>query len=132
MFWIERREMSSISQLKQQTALKISLYRAQVKFRSVYQKVISLLIPVNVQVRIHLRDLNDNIPIFNTTGNNENIQVPETTRVGEKLVKLTAHDRDVGDNGKVIYRITSGDDGCLIFYNHIRIIINCYCLRWSI
>ncbi|CAD5124350.1 DgyrCDS12639 [Dimorphilus gyrociliatus] len=62
-----------------------------------------------VIVRIFLRDLNDNRPVFDKTVRDK-IDIIETISPDESFLKVIASDKDSGDNGKVKYRIESGND----------------------
>ncbi|CAG7723425.1 unnamed protein product [Allacma fusca] len=46
-------------------------------------------------------------PISVEISNTEPIKIPETTPVGNKIARVMASDRDVGDNSKIAYRIVS-------------------------
>ncbi len=59
-------------------------------------------------VVIHVDDVNDNPPIFSHKSYEVNIS--EAQMVGTTILRVAATDRDYGDNAKLIYDITSGND----------------------
>lgn len=60
------------------------------------------------EVVIQVDDTNDNPPIFDNT--KFSINVSESMAVGHTVFRLSARDTDDGDNAKVMYHITSGND----------------------
>lgn len=58
-------------------------------------------------VTITVADCNDNAPVFSST--EYHTQVSENSRVGTRLVQVTALDPDLGTNGLVQYDIISGN-----------------------
>ncbi|KAF7991481.1 hypothetical protein HCN44_008793 [Aphidius gifuensis] len=62
-----------------------------------------------VTVKIIVIDENDNNPYFVTTQNNK-ISLNEGTLPGTDIFRVIALDNDAGDNGRVTYVITSGND----------------------
>ena len=65
-------------------------------------------------VRITVKDVNDNSPNF--TQHEYHTEVDEVLPIGEIVIHVSASDLDAGDNGKVEYKIASGNDG-----NHFEI-----------
>ncbi|KAG6455040.1 hypothetical protein O3G_MSEX009016 [Manduca sexta] len=61
-----------------------------------------------VTVYINVIDLNDNTPIFDPMSFSNEIQ--EDAAIGSSVVTISATDLDSGLNGKVTYKITSGDE----------------------
>ncbi|XP_064602464.1 protocadherin Fat 4-like isoform X2 [Liolophura sinensis] len=59
--------------------------------------------PLHLDINIH--NINDNSPEFSPT--NYEVNLVEDTAVGSYLVRVTAHDKDVGDYGKLTYRIST-------------------------
>ena len=59
------------------------------------------------QVRITIRDVNDNRPKFEKSF--YNITVPEDTPISDRIISLTATDADAGDNAFITYSITRGN-----------------------
>ncbi|KHN75881.1 Protocadherin-16 [Toxocara canis] len=59
-------------------------------------------------VHIQVLDVNDNSPQFFVSTNR--IVITEHMRHGEILARISASDRDGGDNGRISYRILSGND----------------------
>ena len=57
---------------------------------------------------IHIEDVNDHTPYFDQE--NYELTVPEDMPVNSKLYLLKATDDDSGDNGRIDYRITAGDN----------------------
>ena len=64
-------------------------------------------------VVIHVKDINDNSPVFNfpVVGLNDTIFLSNQAVVGHELTKLHAEDSDEGANSKLMYRITGGNAG---------------------
>ncbi|XGW17440.1 hypothetical protein V3C99_002216 [Haemonchus contortus] len=61
-----------------------------------------------VIVTIRVSDVNDNSPVF--AQSEYSVTVRDGMRSGELLQRLVATDADSGDNGRISYRILSGDD----------------------
>lgn len=62
-----------------------------------------------VEVTIHLRDENDNQPIF--TQSEYRVEIPEHSPVGTKVLTVKATDKDaIGTNGDVMYANLVGSD----------------------
>jgi hypothetical protein len=59
-------------------------------------------------VEIRITDINDNRPIFNSSG--EDISVVENSRVGKVLLKVAAMDADIGVNAELRYKIAAGNE----------------------
>lgn len=59
-------------------------------------------------VSIILNDVNDHPPTFNQT--EYVVNVSESFEVGKPIVRVSAIDKDVGENSKITYDITSGND----------------------
>ncbi|XP_045205573.2 protocadherin beta-15-like [Mercenaria mercenaria] len=57
-----------------------------------------------VSVNITVTDANDNAPIFTQT--NYNITVRENVTIGSTVLTVTARDKDIGNNGKITYRLS--------------------------
>ncbi|XP_068963509.1 protocadherin beta-2-like [Petaurus breviceps papuanus] len=53
------------------------------------------------QVRILVVDINDNAPVF--TQSQYEVQIPEDTSIGSKVITVSATDLDVGNYGKISY-----------------------------
>lgn len=69
-----------------------------------------------VTIHVTLQDVNDNAPRFENQPYYSN--VTENEAVGSLVAEVLAVDRDVGNAGKVVYRITSGDqDGMFTIDN---------------
>jgi len=62
----------------------------------------------SLMVRVDIQDVNDNAPVFERTS--YSVSVPEDAALGSVLMTVSAHDRDVGDNGRIIYRLTTESD----------------------
>jgi len=60
-------------------------------------------------VQVDVEDINDNAPVFERPS--YIVSVPESAAVGTVVVTVSAHDRDVGDNGRVIYRLGAAAAG---------------------
>ncbi|KAL6110918.1 dchs2 [Pungitius sinensis] len=58
-------------------------------------------------VTVTVTDCNDNAPVFSSTG--YHAQVSENSRVGARLVQVSARDADSGTNGLLRYDIVSGN-----------------------
>ncbi|XP_041362432.1 cadherin-23-like [Gigantopelta aegis] len=59
-------------------------------------------------VTINLIDLNDNSPIF--SGVSFSKSLPENTKVGSTIIRLTATDKDEGSNGQIHYSVRGTED----------------------
>ncbi|VDO35108.1 unnamed protein product [Haemonchus placei] len=59
-------------------------------------------------VTIRVSDVNDNSPVF--AQSEYSVTVRDGMRSGELIQRLVATDADSGDNGRISYRILSGDD----------------------
>ncbi|KAL3880301.1 hypothetical protein ACJMK2_032549 [Sinanodonta woodiana] len=57
----------------------------------------------SVVIRVVVTDVNDNSPVF--VDDNITVRVKENTTVGTVVSKLSATDRDIGENGRISYRI---------------------------
>ena len=70
--------------------------------------------PHSVKTRIDLSvsDYNDNSPVFSPR--DHQIVIPEDFAVNGTLKTVNATDADIGENGRVTYQITSGDDGIFV------------------
>ena len=66
------------------------------------QRSTSLLVQVDIE------DVNDNAPVFERTS--YVVSVPEDAALGSVLTTMSAHDRDAGDNGRIIYHLATGSD----------------------
>lgn len=62
----------------------------------------------NVDVNIHIVDINDNAPIFDRE--NYQASVSELARNETLIIRVSASDDDVGDNSYIIYSIVSGNE----------------------
>ncbi|XP_059046362.1 cadherin-related tumor suppressor [Achroia grisella] len=62
-----------------------------------------------VTVYVNVIDLNDNAPIFDPMSFSN--EILEDVPIGSSVVTISATDMDSGLNGKLLYIITSGDDG---------------------
>jgi len=56
-------------------------------------------------VQVNVEDVNDNAPMFERLS--YIVTVPENAAIGTAVLTVSAHDRDVGDNGRIIYRLGS-------------------------
>ncbi|KAK3100571.1 hypothetical protein FSP39_021988 [Pinctada imbricata] len=54
-------------------------------------------------VNIEVTDFNDNAPAF--IGDSYNASIPENAMVGYSITKVVATDKDIGENGKVSYKL---------------------------
>ncbi|KFD66569.1 hypothetical protein M514_01566 [Trichuris suis] len=64
-----------------------------------------------ITAKIRVLDMNDNAPAFPFAY--QNVSLPESAKVGTKLVLIGATDPDAGANGSIVgYNITSGDVEC--------------------
>ncbi|RUS71565.1 hypothetical protein EGW08_020673 [Elysia chlorotica] len=63
----------------------------------------------NASVVVRVKDLNDNVPSFGSTGPTLRLNMPENVTAPSTLVTITAFDPDEGLNGLVAYSITDGD-----------------------
>ncbi|KAK2725567.1 cadherin-related tumor suppressor-like [Artemia franciscana] len=61
-----------------------------------------------VTVYFNVLDLNDNSPVFDPMGYND--EVFENITVGTTLLRVSATDQDSGNNGKLEFKITGGDE----------------------
>jgi len=59
-------------------------------------------------LQVDIDDVNDNAPVFDRT--TYVVSVPEDAELGSVLTTVSAHDRDAGDNGRVVYRIATQSD----------------------
>ena len=59
-------------------------------------------------VMVHIMDENDNAPVFKS---NYSFNVSEDKVSPYEIGRVTAIDEDVGQNGKVAYRILAGNSG---------------------
>jgi len=59
-------------------------------------------------VQVDIEDVNDNAPVFERTS--YIVSVLEDAALGSVLVTMSAHDRDVGDNGRIIYHLAAESD----------------------
>jgi len=66
------------------------------------QRSTSLLVEVNVE------DTNDNAPVFDRLS--YIVSVSEDAALGSVLTTVSAHDRDAGDNGRIVYHLATGSD----------------------
>ncbi|XP_060595474.1 protocadherin gamma-A11-like [Ruditapes philippinarum] len=57
-----------------------------------------------VSVNITVTDANDNVPMFTQTS--YNITVRENVTIGSTVLKVTAQDMDIGNNGQILYRLS--------------------------
>ena len=62
----------------------------------------------NFTFRIEVQDVNDHTPLFDLE--DYDLSLPENSKVNSKIFWLKATDDDVGENARVEYRITSGDN----------------------
>ena len=56
-----------------------------------------------VQVLISIIDVNDNVPIFDK--DSYETYIPENVPLGTRVMSISAHDRDSGINGRVVYSL---------------------------
>ena len=61
----------------------------------------------NIHLLIKIEDTNDNYPIFDPPVYES--KIPENTKADESVVKVSASDRDSGENGKLTYSIVKGN-----------------------
>lgn len=59
------------------------------------------------QIKVTIEDVNDHTPVFRLTS--YEISLPESTPVNERFFSLTAHDADLGVNGRILYSVTDGN-----------------------
>lgn len=64
----------------------------------------------SVTARIIITDANDNAPKF-VVPSIPNVFISESAIIGTPIIHLVAIDKDSGDNGRVTYVITSGNEG---------------------
>lgn len=64
----------------------------------------------SVTARIIITDANDNAPKF-VVPSTPNVFMSESAIIGTPIIHLVAIDKDSGDNGRVTYVITSGNEG---------------------
>uniref|UniRef100_A0A5S6QP45 Uncharacterized protein n=1 Tax=Trichuris muris TaxID=70415 RepID=A0A5S6QP45_TRIMR len=70
-----------------------------------------------ITAKIRVLDVNDNAPAFPFPY--QNVSLPESAKVGTKLVLIGASDPDAGANGSIVgYNITSGDVECCEIPSH--------------
>ena len=82
-------------------------------------------------VIVTISDTNDNKPIFTQDYKKS---VLENLPVGEEIVTVKATDKDTGDNGRVTYRIASGNVDDTFSVNQVSlnlILYNNSCLLWQ-
>lgn len=60
------------------------------------------------EVTIHLRDDNDNFPVFEQS--EYKVDIPEHSVAGTKVVVVKAMDKDTGSNGEIMYTNLVGSD----------------------
>lgn len=75
-------------------------------------------IPVKVSttiVEVIIKDENDNPPVFEQQ--EYNISIFEDISIGADVIKVSATDRDLGNNAKVSYQITEGNTGAVFHIN---------------
>lgn len=60
------------------------------------------------QVKIKVKDVNDHPPVFKQEL--YKVNVSESLEVGKAVVSVLASDKDIGENSKITYDITSGND----------------------
>ena len=64
----------------------------------------------SASVTVNIDDTNDNDPVFTFPSlTNNTIQVSNTTPKNYAVSRVFAHDPDIGDNGKIQYRLKPGD-----------------------
>ncbi|XP_074068884.1 protocadherin beta-2-like [Macrotis lagotis] len=61
-----------------------------------------------VQVRVIVVDINDNTPTF--TQSQYEVQIPENSSIGSKVVTVSATDLDTGNNGEISYTIVHASE----------------------
>ena len=71
-----------------------------------------------VNLRIVVRDVNDNAPIFSKS--NYPTKIREDARPGSLVVTVTATDKDQGTNSDILYDIVGGNDDGLFSINRIN------------
>jgi len=59
-------------------------------------------------VEVDIEDINDNAPVFERPS--YTVMVPEDAAVGFLVMTVSAHDRDVGDNGRIVYQLATESD----------------------
>ncbi|KYN09067.1 Cadherin-related tumor suppressor [Trachymyrmex cornetzi] len=59
------------------------------------------------QVRVTIEDVNDHTPVFRLSSYETSLS--ESTPVNERFFSLIAQDADLGNNGRILYRITDGN-----------------------
>ncbi|CDW56947.1 Laminin G 2 and Cadherin and EGF CA domain contai ning protein [Trichuris trichiura] len=70
-----------------------------------------------ITAKIRVLDINDNAPAFPFAY--QNVSLPESAKVGTKLVLIGASDPDAGANGSIVgYNVTSGDVECCEIPSH--------------
>ena len=62
----------------------------------------------SLPVRVDVEDVNDNAPLFDRPS--YFVNVPEDAALNSLLTTVSAHDRDVGDNGRLVYRLATRSD----------------------
>ena len=62
----------------------------------------------NFTFRLEVQDVNDHTPLFDLE--EYDLSIVENTKVNSKIFWLRATDEDTGDNGRIEYRITQGDN----------------------
>ncbi|XP_061163889.1 protocadherin Fat 4-like [Saccostrea echinata] len=73
-------------------------------------------------VIINILDINDNTPLFHLTVYEVNI--PEDTRLGEKLIQVTADDTDLGINAEIEYSLSESNNTFKIDSHNGNIYLN--------
>jgi protocadherin delta 1 len=64
-----------------------------------------------VLVTVHIDDVNDNLPMFEFPAeNNRTFHIPSAVPVGFLVFRVTASDRDIGPNARLVYQINSFED----------------------
>lgn len=63
----------------------------------------------SLTVRILVQDVNDNAPSFVSPAS-KTVTIAEDSKIGHSLCQITAVDKDSGDNARVTYTITSGNE----------------------
>lgn len=63
----------------------------------------------SLTVRVEVQDVNDNAPRFVSPAT-KTVAVMEDSKVGQPICQITAVDKDTGENSRVTYTITSGNE----------------------
>ncbi|XP_026678377.1 protein dachsous [Diaphorina citri] len=85
---------------------------------------ISERLSTSLTARVVVKDLNDNAPVFVSPTRGSLIYVSEQTRVGSHVTKMTAVDQDSGDNGRVTYVISGGNEDARFHLDHDKGILS--------